>query len=445
MGVTTIDVGQFQGKDQRQGTAQVQTTAISTPHCPAPGTHPQGGIFSSRIGLSIAVLAGIVGLLAGCGKEPVSTARHAPSVTVMTVTAQDTPVTFEFVAQTESSREVEIRARVAGFLEKRQYIEGDLVKAGQTLFQMDRKPFEASLLSAKGQLAQQQARWEVAKATLARVRPLAEQNAVSKMDLDNAVGEERQTRAAVLAAEGTVRTEQLNLSYTTISSPLTGLSSFAKKQEGSYITPGESGLLTTVSQMDPIYVNFSLSENETLKYRDDIAAGNLKFPPRSEFVVEVVLADGSVVPDRGTLNFTAPSYSQETGTFLVRAVVANPKGLLRPGQFVRARAVGASRPNAILVPQKAVLEGAKSHFVWVLNAEGKPEQRVVEVGSWQGDGWFINQGLHAGERIVVDGAIRVTPGGPLNIVEPKASAPAGKAAAPTPAAGEPNKDSEKRP
>ncbi|WP_317851052.1 efflux RND transporter periplasmic adaptor subunit [Pseudomonas sp. A-RE-19] len=347
----------------------------------------------------------------------------------MTVTARDTPVSFEFVAQTQSSREVEIRARVAGFLEKRLYTEGDLVKAGQTLFQMDRKPFEAALLSAQGQLAQQQARWEVAKSTLARVRPLAAQNAVSKMDLDNAVGDERQTRAAVLAAEGTVRTEQLNLSYTTIASPLTGLSSFAKKQEGSYVTPGESGLLTTVSQMDPIYVNFSLSENETLKYRDEIAAGHLIFPPRSEFVVEVVLADGSVVPDRGRLNFAAPSYSQETGTFLVRAVVANPTAQLRPGQFVRARAIGASRPNAIVVPQKAVLEGAKSHFVWVVNAEGKPEQRIVEVGDWHGDDWFITKGLQAGERIVVDGAIRVAPGAQLNIIAPPPPAQAGETTA----------------
>ncbi|WP_175390160.1 efflux RND transporter periplasmic adaptor subunit [Pseudomonas sp. C2B4] len=341
----------------------------------------------------------------------------------MTVTARDTPVTFEFVAQTQSSREVEIRARVAGFLDKRLYTEGELVKAGQTLFQMDRKPFEAALLSAQGQLAQQQARWEVAKAALARVRPLAAQNAVSKMDLDNAVGEERETRAAVLAAEGVVRTAQLNLSYTTITSPLTGLSSYAKKQDGSYVTPGESGLLTSVSQMDPMYVNFSLSENETLKYRDEISAGRLKFPSSSDFEVEVVLADGTVVPERGKVNFLAPSFSQETGTFLVRAVLANPKGMLRPGQFVKALAKGATRPNAILVPQKAVLEGAKSHFVWVLNAEGKPEQRVVDVGEWQGDNWFISKGLRAGERIVVDGAIRVTPGGPLNIVEAAGTAP----------------------
>lgn len=389
-------------------------------------------VVRQRVGVPIAVLMGLSSLLGGCGKEPVSPARQAPDVTVMTVTARDTPVTFEFVAQTQSSREVEIRARVAGFLDRRLYTEGDLVKTGQTLFQMDRKPFEAALASAQGQMAQQQARWEVAKATLARVRPLAAQNAVSKMDLDNAVGAERETKAAVLAAEGSVRTAQLNLSYTTITSPLNGLSSDAKKQEGSYVTPGESGLLTSVSQMDPMYVNFSLSENETLKYRDEIAAGRLKFPPRSDFVVEVVLADGTVVPDRGKVNFLAPSYSSETGTFLVRAVLANPNGLLRPGQFVRALAKGASRPNAILVPQKAVLEGAKSHFVWVVNAEGKPEQRVVDVGEWQGDDWFISKGLRAGERIVVDGALRVTPGGPLKIVE----APGAPAAA---ASGQPVK------
>ncbi|MEE3505872.1 MULTISPECIES: efflux RND transporter periplasmic adaptor subunit [unclassified Pseudomonas] len=347
----------------------------------------------------------------------------------MTVTARDTPVVFEFVAQTQSSREVEIRARVAGFLEKRLYTEGQLVKAGQVLFQMDRRPFEAALLSAQGQLAQQQARWEVAKATLARVRPLAQQNAVSKMDLDNAVGNERQTQAAVLAAQGQVRTEQLNLGYTTIASPLTGLSSFAKKQEGSYVTPGESGLLTSVSQMDPIYVNFSLSENETLKHRSEIAAGQLKFPPNSNFEVEVVLADGSIVPDRGRLDFAAPSFSPETGTFLVRAVVANPKGMLRPGQFVRALAIGASRPNAILVPQRAVLEGARSHYVWVLNGEGKPEQRIVEVGDWHDADWFITQGLRVGERIVVDGALRVAPGAPLNIVDNTNTAPPNTAVA----------------
>jgi membrane fusion protein (multidrug efflux system) len=343
----------------------------------------------------------------------------------MAVATRDTPVALEFVAQTQSSREVEIRARVEGFLDKRLYTEGELVKTGQVLFQIDPKPFEAALQSAQGQLAQQQARWEVAKANLARVRPLAEQNAVSKKDLDDAVGNEQQARAAVLAAQGEVRTAQLNLGYTTISSPLTGLSSFAKKQEGSYVTPGEAGLLTYVAQMDPIWVNFSISENEMLKYREEIAKGRLKFPPNSNFEVEVVLADGSVVPNRGRLSFADPSFSKETGTFLVRAEVANPKGVLRPGQFVRAKVLGATRPGAIAVPQRAVLQGAKSHYVWVIDKEGKPEQRVVDVGDWYGDDWFINQGLRAGERIVVDGAIRVAPGVPLKITDaPAAAAPA---------------------
>lgn len=391
---------------------------------------------SASVAWRSALLAGSLGLLAGCGEEPASSARPPTEVTVMTVTTRDTPVTFEFVAQTQSVREVEIRARVEGFLDQRLYAEGELVKAGQVLFQMDRKPFEAALQSARGQLAQQQARWEVAKANLARVRPLAAQNAVSQKDLDDAVGAERQARAAVLSAQGEVRTAELDLGYTAIVSPLTGMSSFAKKQEGSYLTPGEGSLLTTVAQMDPIYVNFSLSENELLKYRSEIAAGQLRFPPRNEdFEVEVVLADGSVVPERGRLNFADPSFSRETGTFLIRAVVANPKGLLRPGQFVRAHVLGATRPNAMLVPQRAVLQGAKSHYVWVIGPDGNAEQRIVEVGDWHGDDWFVTRGLQAGERIVVDGAIRVMPGSPLKIVEPSADQAPGEAGqAPRPAA-----------
>lgn len=257
-------------------------------------------------------------------------------------------------------------ARVAGFLDKRLYTEGQLVREGQVLFQMDRKPFEAALVSAKGQLEQQRARLAVARQNLARVRPLAAQNAVSKKDLDDAIGNERDAQAAVLAAEGEVRTAQLNLSYTTIYSPLTGLSSYARKQEGSYVMPGESGLLTSVSQMDPTWINFSMSENKLLKFRTEIEQRRLKFPPRSEFDVEVVLADGSVFPTHRRINFVDPSFSKETGTFLIRTEVANPEGKLWPGQFVRARVKGATRPNAILVPQRAVLQGAKSHYVWVI-------------------------------------------------------------------------------
>ena len=239
--------------------------------------------------------------------------------------ARDTPVVFDFVGQTQSSREVEIRARVDGFLEKRVYTEGNLVKAGETLFVMDQKPFQASLQQARGELAQQQARLQVAEANLARVKPLAEQNAVSKKDLDDAVGNEKSARAAVLTAEGSVRQAELNLSYTTIASPLTGLSSFAKIQEGAYVN-ASNNLLTTVAQLDPMWVNFSVSENQNLRFDDQVKKGDLKVPPNLNFDIEIVLGDGSVFQNRGRISFADPSFSKETGTFLVRATFATPPG-----------------------------------------------------------------------------------------------------------------------
>ena len=391
----------------------------------------------------LVTLLALLAFVAGCGKKEALPAASAPEVTVMTITPRDTPVVFEFTAQTESSREVQIRARVDGFLDRRTYVEGSLVKSGETMFLMDRKPFEAALRTAKGQLSQQQARYQVAKANLARVQPLVAQNALSKKDLDDAVGGEAQAAAAVIAAKGEVDTALLNLSYTTIKSPLTGLSSFAKQQDGSYVTATQSGLLTTVYQLNPIWVNFSVSENEMLRYRDQIATGHLRFPPENNFTVSLVLADGSVYAEHGSIDFANPAFSTETGTFLVRAVFDNPKAVLRPGQFVRARVAGAIRPNAILVPQRAVLQGSKSHFLWVVDAESKGRQRVVEVGEWQGDDWFITDGLKPGERVVVDGAIRVTAGAPLKIVERPAVAdsgqqePGGQASGPKTAATEP--------
>lgn len=358
----------------------------------------------------------LLGLVEGCSKKEALPPAPQVEVTVVTVAPHDTPVDFEFTAQTESSREVEIRARVDGFLDRRMYVEGQKVKAGQTMFQMDPKPFEAALRTAKGQLAQQQARLEVAEANLARVRPLAAENALSKKDLDDAVGNEKQSRAAVIAAQGEVDTALLNLSYTTIKSPLNGLSSFARQQDGSYVTSTQNGLLTYVYQLDPMWVNFSISENQQLRYRDQVSSGQLRFPANNAFSVSLQLADGSTYKGSGNIDFANPAFNTETGTFLVRAVFANPDDLLRPGQFVRARISGAIRPNAILVPQRAVLQGAKSHFVWVVAKDGKARQRVVEVGEWHGDDWFILDGLKDGERVVVDGAIRVVPDAPLKIV-----------------------------
>jgi membrane fusion protein (multidrug efflux system) len=347
----------------------------------------------------------------------------------MTVAQRDTPVDFEFTAQTESSREVEIRARVDGFLDKRVYTEGQPVKAGQILFLMDAKPFEATLQSARGQLAQQQARLTVAKANLNRVLPLVKQNALSEKDRDDAIGSEKEAEAAVIAAKGQVTTAELNLSYTTIKSPLAGLSSFAKQQDGSFVTASASGLLTTIYQLDPMWVNFSVSENELLGYRDQIEKKRLRFPQDNNFEVTVILADGTVYPTRGHINFANPAFSSQTGTFLVRASFANPQSSLRPGQFVRARVSGATRPDAILVPQRAVLQGAKSHFVWVVDGDSKAHERVVEVGTWHGDDWFITDGLKVGERVVVDGAIRVAADAPLKITGAPAAQPGAPGAA----------------
>ncbi|SAL36366.1 RND family acriflavine resistance protein A [Caballeronia arvi] len=380
--------------------------------------HPSRSMRALRF-IAAAAIASLS--LAACKKPPPEAAKPPVDVTVVTVAAQSTPVDFEFTAQTQSSREVEIRARVDGFLEKRMYTEGSLVSAGQVMFIMDKRPFEAALQTAKGSLAQQQARLLVTQQNLARVKPLAAMNALSKKDLDDAVGNEKSAEAAVIAAKGEVQTAELNLSYTTIRSPLKGLSSFARVQEGSYVTPTQSGLLTYVYQLDPMWVNFSISENELLTYREQIKKGQLKFPPDNKFDVTVIQADGSVYPQTGRIDFTNPAFSTETGTFLVRAVFANPQGTLRPGQFVKARVAGAIRPNAILLPQRAVLQGAKSHFVWVLDQESKPHQRVIEVGEWHGDNWFITSGLKAGERVVVDGAIRVGADSNVRVVDKPAS------------------------
>ncbi|HTJ94068.1 MAG TPA: efflux RND transporter periplasmic adaptor subunit, partial [Pararobbsia sp.] len=286
-----------------------------------------------RGGALIVIVAGTLFGVAACNKKPPPPAAVPVPVTVMTVTEKATPVDFDFTAQTQSSREVEIRARVDGFLDKRAYTEGSLVQPGQIMFVMDRKPFEAALQTAKGELAQQQARLTVTKANLARVLPLAAQNALSQKDRDDAIGNEKEAEAAVISAQGQVQSAELNLSYTVIRSPLKGLSSYAREQEGSYVTPTQGGLLTYVYQLDPMWVNFSISENELLRYREQISKGQLRFPPGNQFDVTVILADGSVYPQPGRIDFTNPAFSSETGTFEVRAVFANPNGTLRPNQF----------------------------------------------------------------------------------------------------------------
>lgn len=360
-------------------------------------------------------------LAVGCKKQE----RRAASgqtieVTAVKVEPRDVPITFEWLAQAESSRQVEIRARVAGILEKRVYKEGAVVQEGQVMFEMERKPFETKLDAAKADLGVQEARAANARQNLERVQDLSKKNAVSRQALDEAINADREAAAAVLAAKAKVAEAELNLSYTTIRAPITGLSSFATKHDGSYIGPGENSMLTYVAAIDPIWVKFSASENYWLRLEEEVKAGRLVVPPDDAFDVEVVLADGRIHPQKGRITFTDLAYSRDTGTYQERAEVPNPQEDLSPGQFVHARLLGAVRPKAILLPKRAVLQGAKGSFVWVVGPQSKAEFRPIELGDWYGDEWFVNEGLHSGDTVVVDGGIKVQPGATLKVVEPAA-------------------------
>jgi membrane fusion protein, multidrug efflux system len=384
---------------------------------------------AKRVRVACAILLATA-LLGGCGKmEAPPVAKGPLEVTVVTVAPRDVPAVFEYVGTTQSSRQVNIQARVSGFLDKRVYTEGSIVKEGQVLFLMDKKPFQAQVDAAQAQLSKAQAALDVAKANLARVKPLTEAEALSQKDLDDANGNFQSAAASVEGAKAQLETAQLNLSYCTITSPVTGISGSAAQADGTYLNATNSQL-TTVAVLSPMWVNFSLSENEVQAFRDQVAKGQLARPEGNSYVVEIVLVDGQVFPHTGRVTFTDPAFNAQTGTFLIRATVDNPQGLLRPNQYVRVRVRGATRPNAILVPQRAVLQGSRGHFVWVVDKDGKAENRPVTVGDWVGDAWHIVEGLQAGERVVVDGGLKLASGAALHVRD--ASAP--PATPPQPAA-----------
>jgi membrane fusion protein (multidrug efflux system) len=356
-------------------------------------------------------------LVAGCNRDnkPALPAQGPIEVSVATIEARDVPVVAEYIAQTQSSHSVNVQARVSGFLDKRTYVEGSVVKTGQILFEMDKKPFQAQVDAAKAAMQRNQAALDVAKANLARTKPLTEQEALSQKDLDDAQGQYEQAAAAVEQAKAQLSEAELNLSYTTIRSPVAGVSSYAAIAEGTYVNP-QNAQLTTVSVLSPMWINFSVSENELERVRDRVRQGVLKLPPGDKLEVAIELVDGTRFPYTGTITFTDPSYNAQTGTFLIRASVDNPDGTLHPNQYVRAKLLGATHPNAILVPQRAVQQGAKGHFVWVVDATNHAEQRPVLVGDWYADSWFVLQGLRVGEHVVVDGGLRLRPGA---AVQPK--------------------------
>jgi membrane fusion protein (multidrug efflux system) len=365
--------------------------------------------------------------LAGCGpsghdkggKGPGGAGGFPPAeVNVMVVAPEALPVTFEYVGQTAGSREVEVRARVTGILLSRNFTEGSVVAKGQSMFTIDPAPYAAAMARAEADVGAAEARFEQARRNALRLKPLYAEKAVSQKDLDDAVSAEAIGAADLKAVQARLTEARLNLSYTKVESPVSGVSGRAQRSDGSLVS-GPDVLLTTVTQVDPIWITFGVADNEQSRLQKEIEAKRLALPGDGRFEVALLLADGSLYPRTGRLNFTDVRVSPGTGTRETRAEIANPGGVLHPGQFVRVQLRGATRPNAVTVPQRAVLEGPKGKFVYLVNEKNLAEPRPVEAGEWSGDAWIITSGLKAGERVIVDGVMKLGAGAPVKVAEKK--------------------------
>lgn len=383
--------------------------------------------FASSVFVS---LLGTVLFLVGCKKEQ-KAAPPPPTVEVMTMVQKDVPIYKEWVGALDGYVNALIRPQVTGYLIKQTYREGDFVKKGQVLFEIDPRTFHAALDQAKGvldqaksDLAQQEARWITAKANLARIKPLAAQNAVSQKDLDDATGAELSTQAAVgaakasiVAAQAAVETAQLNLSFTTITSPVDGIAGISKTQLGNLVGPSMQTELTSVSTVNPIKVYINVSEQEYLKARE----GNKNV---EDIPLELILADGSTYPHRGKFALADRQIDPTTGTLKFGSIFPNPNNMLRPGGYGLLRAMVAFKKGAILIPQRAVVDVQGKTLVAVVGADNKAELRPVKVGGQIGSDWLISEGLKSGEIIVVEGVQKVKSGMPVTTKQfsPKAQA-----------------------
>lgn len=389
-----------------------------------------------RVALATAALA--VALLAtACGKKneqpPAPGAGGPPQampVTVIVAQPQRLPVTVEAVGQSEGSKEVQVRARVSGILQKQLFTEGDRVKANSVLYRIDPEPYQIALAQAKAALAQARASSEQAQREQKRLGPLAQEQAISGKDYDDATTATKSTAAQVMAREADVRNAELNLGYTQVTAPISGITGRNINSEGTLVTVNtDTALLTTITQTDPIWVRFSISENEYNQLR----ANN-----GDTAKVEIVLPDGKTYPEAGKLNFAASTVDRTLGTVQLRAEVPNPALRILPGQFVKAR-LFIGQIEGVLVPQAAVMTSGQGKAVMLAGPDDKVTPRPVDVGTWQGDQWVVTKGLNAGDKVIVDNFIKLRPGAPVAPHPPQqqAGAPAasGAATAGTPSAG----------
>ncbi|WP_428568094.1 MAG: efflux RND transporter periplasmic adaptor subunit [Solidesulfovibrio sp. DCME] len=387
----------------------------------------------TRLMAALGVATLLAASLSGCatdssGQETAAAAPPPPEIVAFAVRHGDIPLNMTFMGQTAGSREVEVRARVGGILLRRNYEEGRPVRRGDLMFEIDPAPYQAALEQAQGALGQAEATLEQAKRDAARMETLYKGDVVAKKDFDDAKTTLASATAAVDTAKGKVREASLNLEWTKVTAPISGLTSKEARSEGSLITTTSDGsLLTTINRVDPLYVNFSMSGQETLRLRKQMAEGKVVLGREGDFVVRLTLPDGADYKEPGRINFTDTQVDPTTGVVKVRAEFKNPDGAVLPGQFVRVRLEGARYKDVLSVPQGAVLNTQQGAMVWALDEKNQVAPRPVVLGEAVGNDYLIEKGLSEGERIVAEGVIKVRPGLTVRVRE---DAPATGAAQP---------------
>ena len=388
----------------------------------APGHLPLSSLARARQAACQALTVAAVLSLAACGGgQPAAAgpgggggAPPPPEVGVITVALQTAPLSTELPGRVEASRTAQVRARVTGIVQKRLFREGSEVKAGQVLFQIDARPYQAAVDSARATLAKAQANAMQASAQAARYKPLREANAISQQEYVNAQSAQAQAEADVAGAQAAVQTAQLNLGYATVTAPISGRIGRALVSEGALVSQAEATQLALIQQIDPVYINATQAVADVARLRQAATAGGKTAADAAP--VRVLLDDGSELPQRGRLLFSDLSVDPTSGQVTLRTEVANPQARLLPGMYVRTRLVQGEIGNAVLVPQQAVTRGPQGDTVLVVGEGGKPAPRPVKISGSTGAQWIVTQGLQAGEQVIVEGFQKMRPGAPVKAV-----------------------------
>ena len=350
-------------------------------------------------------------MLAACGQKQSAPPPQTPEVGIVTVQPQSVPVVTELPGRTNAFLVAQVRARVDGIVLRREFTEGTLVKAGQRLYKIDPAPYIAQLNNAKASLAKAQANLASTTAQANRYKVLVAANAVSKQDYDNAVASEGQAAADVAAGKAAVDTAQINLGYTDVVSPVTGQVGISQVTPGAYVQASQATLMSTVQQLDPVYVDVTQSSLAGLKLRREIQAGRLTTNGPNAAKVELVLEDGRLYSEKGKLQFTDVTVDQTTGSVTIRAIFPNKDHVLLPGMFVRARIEEGVNDAALLVPQVGITHDQKGQpTALVLDKDNKVQLKTIQTSATYGQYWVVEGGLNAGDRVIVQGTDKVRPG-----------------------------------